>query len=250
MYVLESGTGADQRRYRKLLHRLDSAPIDPKRYRALPAPQIARSDRTPQAETAILAMFDGNPPLTSLAIHEQLRHCGFSRPVRLRAMQNLTRTGILIYVAKKIRLIADDFAAPMDVGMPIVFLPGMRSQEPGVIIDQKELKHGGGGVFPIAKLRSGRTVFVNPDMAKADISELNYQQHERWLIELLQDAGETGMGRNDIARIAYRKGIPKLSGLIIRLEKEKVIRGRLQVRKGEKIKVFWLNEYFPELKRK
>lgn len=106
----------------------------------------------------------------------------------------------------------------------------------------------GGGIHPIARLRSGRVVFVNSDMAKADISQINFEEHERWLKDLIRDSAETGIGRNQITWDAYQKKIPGITQLIQYLEKSGAIKGRLQYLKGEKMKVYWMPEHFPPCK--
>jgi biotin operon repressor len=252
MYQLESGSGSAQRRYEALIYALNSAPegSDWRRKRALPADQIVRRDNSTAIESQIMGMFDGNAPLSAATIHERLRFLGYSRPAIQKSMKRLRATGLILVHEKKYRMMSGDQDTPLDIGVPIMFLPGMRSQEPGVIIDKKELKHSGGGIHPIARLRSGRMVFVNSDMAKADISQLNCEEHEQWLINLIESAGAKGLGRNEISRKAYEAKIPKVSELLIRLEKSKQIKGRLQMIQGEKMKAFWLAKYFPEIKSK
>lgn len=245
MYELESAGLDAQQRYVALIHRLDQGKVDRNRHLRLPASQIIRRENQTLCQSQILQMFEGSAPIGTGAIHEHLRMLGHSRSTTKNALRALTNTGLLTSLKTKYRLLSDEQSMPLEIGVPIMFLPGLKSQEPGVIIDKKELKHAGGGVYPIARLRSGRMVFVNPEMAKADMSQINFEEHERWLQELIRDSAETGIGRSQIAWKAYQEKIPEITKLIQYLEKSGVIKGRLQNFKGERMKVFWTVEYFP-----
>jgi biotin operon repressor len=160
-------------------------------------------------------MFWDSAPISGPKIREQMMYLGHRRSTSQKALKGLREKGILCLIDRQYRLI-DSPAHPLELGAPIVFLPGTRSQKVGHIVEMKELKQGGGGIHPIAALSNGQTMFVNSAMAKVDLSQKSKEDHSGWLLRQLCDAVDktTAVSVSEICLKAFQDGIPQISTVI------------------------------------
>ena len=226
-YVLESGSNVEQSRYLELQRRLQTIGHD-RRVRGLPRATIRR-ENVDLCESQIMDMFWDAAPIFGGAIHEQMRFFGHQPKTSQRALKRLRDKGILCLLGRSYHLLdADSDPEPLEVGSPIVFLPGTRSQKTGHIVELKELKQGVGGTHPIALLDSGQTMFVSPETARVDLSQKTLEDCLIWLLRILSNAvsRETAVDSAFICRKAYEQGIPQVSNLIkVAINQRRITKG-------------------------
>ena len=220
-YVLESGDHIDQFRYRELQRKLDTMGGD--RRSGLPKVAIHR-ENVDLCGLQIPDMFYDSAPIVGSVIREQMAYLGHRDKTTKKALKSLREKGILSLHWQRYHFL-ESKAEPLEVGAPIVFLPGTKSQKIGHIVELKELRNGPKGFHPVAVLESGQKMFVNPDSARVDASQKAIENHLGWLMKLLSTAVDrkSALTREAICRSAFEKGIPQISTTI----KEAMKSGRI-----------------------
>lgn len=240
-YILESGGMIEQNRYVELQKRLQFIGHDRRRI-GLPR-TIIRRDNIDLCETQIMEMFWDASPIFGNAIHEQMQYLGHRLHASRKALRRLRDKGILCLDGRSYRMLDLDPDRPLEVGAPIVFLAGSRSQKVGTIVAHKELKTGAGGTHPIALLESGQTMFVSPQTAKVDLTQQSLNDHLDWLKGILKNAidKEASVSSPEICRMAFVDGIPNASKLISIAVKDGLIcRGYRRFGLNNQV-VYWKN---------
>ena len=179
-------------------------------------------------EQAILDVFANSGPLISKQIREEIAHLGYPYAVVTKALASLKRQGLLSSQPHTCRLflLGQDEAHTLDVGAPIVFMPGLHSQRMGTIVERKELKTRPGEIHAVAVLDNGQKLFVSEDTAKVNASLLTQEAHRSWLLKTLRQAGPSGIPHNDLAAAAFKAGVPKVTTLVNALIKSGEARRR------------------------
>jgi hypothetical protein len=222
MYRLESAGRGAQWRYEFLCSRLNDP--DYLATRKTPRASQVKSASSPQCREAILSLLVEEGSLSAGLIVSSLSHIYMTSCIRA-SIRYLRKEGSIVYSAQKKRYaFIEESNPPLEVGMPIVFMPGLRSQDVGEIVEMKELRTSPGQLHPVARLgRSGRLLFVQADTAKVDLSEMADNRHETWLLEQIKGAGTEGICRADLSRLAFHNSVPRLSELITKLVKAEKI---------------------------
>ncbi len=240
-YILESGGMIEQNRYVELQKRLQIIGHD-RRRRGLPN-TVLRKENLDMCESQILDMFWDSTPIFGNAIHQQMQYFGHSLRTSQRGLKRLREKGILCLDGRSYRLLDLSSDAPMEIGAPIVFLPGTKSQKTGHIVEMRELKSGPGGIHPIAVLSTGQTMFVNPETAKVDVSQTTLEDRLQWLLSNLITAvsRETAVPASVICLKAFRDGIPQPSKLIkTAVQSGKIRRGHMASSR-QRESIYWKN---------
>lgn len=221
-YILESGGMIEQNRYVELQKRLQF--IGDRRRSGLPR-TIARRDNIDLCESQIMELFWDASPIFGNAIHEQMQYLGHRIEVSRKALRRLRDKGILCMDGRSYRMLDLDPDRPLEIGAPIVFLAGSRSQQVGAIVGEKELKTGAGGMHPNALLESGQTMFVSPQTAKVDLTQQSLNEHLDWLKWVLKNAidKKTSVSSPEICRRAFVECVPNASKLISIAVKDRLI---------------------------
>lgn len=216
MYQLESGSASAQSRYEALIAALNAGRFDAKRFARLPGATAKRQYNVWLVEQAILDVFANSGPLIAKQIREEIAHLGYPYSVVTIALKSLKSKGLLSADPQTYRLflLDENEAQSLDVGAPIVFMPGLRSQRMGTIVERKELKTRPGEIHAVAVLDNGQMLFVSEDTAKVNASLLTQEAHRSWLIKTLRLAGPSGIKHNDLAAAAFKAGVPKVTTLV------------------------------------
>jgi hypothetical protein len=226
VYQLESGSAFEQRRYESLIAALDAGRFDAKRRCRLPGSTFTQRQNVWAVEQAILDVFANSGPLAPKQIRAEIAHLGYAQTIITKALISLKAKGLLYPQSGTTRycLLDEGGSQPLDVGAPIVFMPGLRSQRMGTITERKELKTRPGEIHAVAVLDNGQMLFVSEDTAKVNTSLLTQEAHQSWMLKTLRAAGPSGIRHNDLAAAAFKAAVPKVGTLIKDLVKAKKVR--------------------------
>ena len=238
IYQLESGNTGDQRRYEKLLYDLDNGNCDGRRHMGLPGAQRQPLGKMEEAEKAILDTLTNSRYLTPAQIRGEIAHLPLSKKLISKAFANLRRNHFICRVPEtnRLTLLSDNDREMLEVGAPIVFMPGFKSQRMGEIVEIKEVRNRPGTFAAVAALTTGETLFVSEYTAKVNESLVADEAHQKWLISTVRAAGREGISHNALAALAFKAEVPKITQLAKELIKAKAIQ-RVNVSRELKYKL-------------
>jgi hypothetical protein len=218
IYQLESGSREEQMRYERLIQKLDDEGVSSSRN-----VQIQRLYQNPLlAELPLLKLLAQGGRFTVTELWQGVAHLGYRRDTIAKSLRNMRDRRLIARTGKfKYTFLSDVATDDIETGVPIVYLPGTKSQKQGTIIGRKELK--GRGEFPVAKLDSGETLFVSSDTVKVDTGTELEAQNEQWILDRIKSAKYRGINREVLIIEAFRSEIPKPGTILASLIKRKLV---------------------------